>query len=221
MNLGAVLVACLISGGSGIKCYDQLKCYGRYSYSLQYLLCDQSSTTPCKLSYNFPVCSKRKGDSADCSPDWFHRECHCRDLGTYEKTARGSERCECELDKRAVGIVSGLGAVGLLFAVLTMIYSKKFSNMKRAARSAQVEMRVLNRMLETNRNGLTSIEEHSQEEKDVSPPPQYQERNIYKEGDGPQGDNVYLDQENNDIYPEENIYSDTDDTVNIAQACVV
>ena len=80
--------------------------------------------------------------------------------------------------------------------------------MKRAAQTAQVEMRVLNRMLETNRNGLSSIQEDRVEEKEPSPPPQYQESNIYHEG-------------NTDVYSEENIYSDVDDTVNITEACVV
>ena len=82
--------------------------------------------------------------------------------------------------------------------------------MKRAAQTAQVEMRVLNRMLETNRNGLSSIQEDRVEEKESSPPPQYQENNIYQEGQG-----------NTDVYSEENIYSDVDDTVNITEACVV
>lgn len=235
MNLCAILVAGLISRTLSLECYDQLKCYGRQFYSLQYLLCDQASTTQCRVSFDYPVCSKRKGDAVDCSPDWFHSECYCRDLRAHENSATGSERCVCVLDKRAVGIVAGLGAAALIFAALTLFYSKRFSNMKRAARTAQVEMRVLNRMLETNRNGLASIQEHGLEEKGESPPPQYQERNIYQDdiqGDNGnqgqedsvnQGDNVNQDQEDNGIYPDENIYNDLDDasTVDLAEACVV
>ena len=100
--------------------------------------------------------------------------------------------------------------------------------MKRAARTAQVEMRVLNRMLETNRNGLASIQEHGLEEKGESPPPQYQERNIYQEGNGNQGENgnqgdsINQDQEDIEMYPDENIYNDLDaSTVDLADACVV
>ena len=228
MNLCAILVAGLITRTLSLECYDQLKCYGRQFYSLQYLLCDQASTTQCRVSFDYPVCSKRKGDAVDCSPDWFHSECYCRDLRAHENSATGSERCVCVLDKRAVGIVAGLGAAALIFAALTLFYSKRFSNMKRAARTAQVEMRVLNRMLETNRNGLASIQEHGLEEKGESPPPQYQERNIYQEGNGNQGENgnqgdsVNQDQEDIEMYPDENIYNDLDaSTVDLADACVV
>lgn len=89
--------------------------------------------------------------------------------------------------------------------------------MKRKAQTAQVEMRVLNRMLETNRNGLSSIQEDRVEEKEPSPPPRYQERNVYQEG----GPGNIVSQENTDIYSDENIYSDVEDTVNITHACVV
>jgi hypothetical protein len=110
--------------------------------------------------------------------------------------------------------------------------------MKRAAHTAQVEMRVLSRMLETNRSGLESIQEQGGE-KESSPPPQYEESNDYQEGSNNQGtdyherndyqgndyqgDGICNDHGENYIYPEENTYNDVEDssTINIAEACVV
>lgn len=233
MLLEAVLLTFLASPTLTLQCFNQVKCYGKKSFSLQYLLCDQSSVTQCRISYDYPMCSKQKGDSVHCSPDWFHSDCYCRDLAGAETSATGRQRCICHFDKRAASIVIGLAAVALLFAILTLVYSRRLANMRRAARTAQVEMRVLNRMLETNRNGLASIQEHHVEhhveEKGESPPPQYQERTLYhdscngfRQDNGQQG---FSGRSGTRNYQGSTIYNDIEveenDKVGIAQASVV
>ena len=185
------LVVCLLHPTLSLECYDLVKC-SRENLS-RVVVCKTSSTDNCVFTRTSVTCPRIKGDSAPCNPDWFHGNCRCNSIQSVSML-RGKERCECDLDRKSIGIVAGVGLVAMVCAAAAVFYWKRWNKMKRVAQEARIETRVLSQVLENkaaaerdevkpevHRGGNAPGEGNVSEEVSAAAPPQYSESPQYSE----------------------------------------
>ena len=128
---------------------------------------------------------------------------------------RGKERCECDLDRKSIGIVAGVGLVAMVCAAAAVFYWKRWNKMKRVAQEARIETRVLSQVLENkaaaereevkpevHRGGNAPGEGDVSEEVSAAAPPQYSESPQYSEP--PQYSQPQYSEPGRELEPENN-----------------